>query len=63
MAATRQYLIPGGGTVGEESSDIVNAYVIPGIGTIAETVEAAAGGTVPHSPFGHPLMGPFGGPL
>ncbi len=34
-----------------------------GAGQVVEDQAAAPGGANPHNPFGHPLMGPFGGPV
>lgn len=55
MAETKQ--LPGKGAVTEDSS---NTRQMPGVGTVTE---AQAAGANPHNPFGHPLRGPFGGPI
>ena len=57
--ADRQWVIPGGGAIHEEGTE---EYVLPGVGAIAEDQAAAVTGG-PKGPLGHPLHGPFGGPV
>ena len=61
----RQWFMPGvdalfqGGMIDEDGTE---EYFVPVVGYLNED-QAAAGGANPHGPLGHPLHGPFGGPL
>jgi len=57
--ATETFFLPGYGVYVDEATG--DEVFIPGYGVIKD--EAAAGVANPKGPLGHPLHGPFGGPV